>query len=217
MLPSRQKADIIQYFKQKGAAFCNQIKEVCFDLWRPYESVAQECFPQARCVADRFHFVQHLNQELDEVRKAERKASPHCKALKHIKWPLLKRPHKRSEQQWARIKAAFEASPRLEKVEMLRNRFNELMDQCTDIASLSRQLDRWVERAEEETEGDFKQFIKTLHNWKSCIVAYAHSRLTNAATEGLNNIVRWIQRLSFGVPNFEHLRMRILLAFQNST
>lgn len=100
---------------------------------------------------------------------------------------------------------------------MLRNRFNELMDQCTDIASLSRQLERWVERAEEETKGDFKQFIKTLHNWKSCIVAYAHSRLTNAATEGLNNIVRWIQRLSFGVPNFEHLRMRILLAFQNST
>ncbi|MEO0683755.1 MAG: transposase [Cyanobacteria bacterium J06649_11] len=34
--------------------------------------------------------------------------------------------------------------------------------------------------------------------------------MTNAATEGLNNIIRHIKRISFGIHNFEHLRVRVL-------
>ena len=54
-------------------------------------------------------------------------------------------------------------------------------------------------------------FLKTLANWQEHIANFAESRLTNAATEGLNNIIRYVKRISFGLPNFEHMRLRVLL------
>jgi transposase len=53
-------------------------------------------------------------------------------------------------------------------------------------------------------------FIQTLSNWLRPIANFAHQGLTNAATEGLNNVIRYVKRISYGLPNFEHLRLRVL-------
>ena len=55
-------------------------------------------------------------------------------------------------------------------------------------------------------------FIKTLKRWLKPITAYASTGLTNAVTEGLNNYLRYFKRISFGLPKFEHMRLRILMA-----
>ena len=55
-------------------------------------------------------------------------------------------------------------------------------------------------------------FIKTLRRWLKPITAYASTGLTNAVTEGLNNYLRYFKRISFGLPKFEHMRLRILMA-----
>ncbi|WP_425423219.1 transposase [Spirosoma spitsbergense] len=34
--------------------------------------------------------------------------------------------------------------------------------------------------------------------------------MTNAVTEGLNNVIRYVKRISYGLPNFAHLRLRVL-------
>ncbi|WP_084761756.1 transposase [Spirosoma spitsbergense] len=39
---------------------------------------------------------------------------------------------------------------------------------------------------------------------------YGHEQLTNAVTEGLNNVIRYVKRISYGLPNFAHLRLRVL-------
>ena len=56
----------------------------------------------------------------------------------------------------------------------------------------------------------FDAFVTTLTNWLEPIANFAHQRLTNAATEGLNNVIRYVKRISYGIPNFEHLRLRVL-------
>jgi len=50
----------------------------------------------ATFVLDRFHITQHLNEAVDEVRRAESsrlRATGKAKAeqLKHMRWPLLRR------------------------------------------------------------------------------------------------------------------------------
>ena len=43
---------------------------------------------------------------------------------------------------------------------------------------------------------------------------FVASGISNAVTEGCNNLVRYSRRISFGIPNFEHMRLRVLV---NST
>ena len=56
------------------------------------------------------------------------------------------------------------------------------------------------------------KFTKTLARWQDSIAAFADGRVTNAVTEGLNNYLRYMQRISFGLSNFKNMRMRILVA-----
>ncbi len=59
----------------------------------------------------------------------------------------------------------------------------------------------------------FNKFVKTLNNWKDKIVNFATLQISNAATEGLNNIARLVKRFSFGLPQFTNFRLRVLARF----
>ena len=37
--------------------------------------------------------------------------------------------------------------------------------------------------------------------------------LTNGVTEGINNKIKLLKRIAYGLPNFAHLRARILIEF----
>src|SRR5437588_1208992 len=65
-------------------------------MWKPYLQVIAAQVGQALHVLDRFHITSHLNQAVDQVRRAEstRLRSNNKKAaqrLKHMRWPLLRR------------------------------------------------------------------------------------------------------------------------------
>jgi transposase len=61
-----------------------------------------------------------------------------------------------------------------------------------------------------EIKGVFEPFIKTLKSTKTYIANYVKDFLSNAVTEGLNNLIRNVRRATFGMTNFEHLRWRTL-------
>ncbi|PSO79598.1 MAG: ISL3 family transposase, partial [Cyanobacteria bacterium QS_4_48_99] len=43
------------------------------DLWKPYQSVVEELLPNAKVVADRFHVMKEVNEELDQKTKSEKR------------------------------------------------------------------------------------------------------------------------------------------------
>jgi transposase len=45
------------------------------DLWSPYKSLVEELMPNANITADRFHVMKQVNDELDAMRKSEKKAA----------------------------------------------------------------------------------------------------------------------------------------------
>ncbi|MDP6357716.1 MAG: transposase, partial [Planctomycetota bacterium] len=53
-------------------------------------------------------------------------------------------------------------------------------------------------------------FIKTVKKWKKEILAFFKLRITNGVAEGLNYKTKLIKRLSYGLTNFGHFRLRIL-------
>ncbi|SHH69204.1 Transposase, partial [Anaerosphaera aminiphila DSM 21120] len=73
-----------------------------------------------------------------------------------------------------------------------------------------KELEKWIERAKQSKIPEFKACIKALENWKEEILHYFESRFTNGRTEGFNNKIKVIKRVSYGYRNFETFKKRIL-------
>ncbi len=52
---------------------------------------------------------------------------------------------------------------------------------------------------------------RTLARWHTQITNWHHARITNAATEGANNLIKRVKRAAFGLTNFDNYRIRALL------
>ncbi len=55
ILEYREQARLIEYFKNKGTAWCEGIEVFCSNIWRGFIYTAQAVFPGATVVVDRFH------------------------------------------------------------------------------------------------------------------------------------------------------------------
>jgi len=78
-LESRNQEVIAEYLLGLGSEILNQIEEVSIDLWKPYQSVVEKLLPNAKVVADRFHVMKQVNEELDSRRKAEKRQAEKLK------------------------------------------------------------------------------------------------------------------------------------------
>ena len=210
LLPDRSKETLAAHFRRLGSGFCAQIEQVCVDLYGNYIEVVKQCFPQARLTLDRFHIVQYLNAPLDEIRRRLRKTHKHEAVFKKLKWILYKQPTNLKPYQQELLNQAFDLSPELAKAYQLRNAFHNLIEYSTTIAQAEGHLKRWEKLVRESHQEEWLPFLRMLKKWKTEIINFVESRLTNAATEGLNNLIRYLKRISFGIPNFEHLRLRVL-------
>jgi transposase len=211
ILPDRKKATIIAYFKQLGDAFCDQIEVVSCDIWEPYILAARECFKNATISLDHFHIIKALNESLDATRKSLRKAYPKVEEYKKIKWLLFKKPQNCTEDERTTLQNAFQKSITLEQVYIHRNRFHDIYKTSQNASEMAQRLDEWTTIASKLESPVLDKFVKTVRNWKENIASFADTYVTNAVTEGLNNLIRHIKRISFGMPNFEHLRLRLLV------
>jgi len=92
---SRKASTLRKGLKTLGAGFCENIKHVCPDMWKPYLKVVGSMLGNACPMIDRFHVTQHLNGAVDEVRRrdvAAMKARPKAgKQLKNMRWTFLRR------------------------------------------------------------------------------------------------------------------------------
>ncbi|PLZ86461.1 ISL3 family transposase, partial [Fischerella thermalis CCMEE 5196] len=123
LLEKRNKAVIAEYLSSLGSDVLNQIEEVSIDLWIPYKSLIQEMLPNAQVVADRFHVMKQINQELDARRKQEKRAADKIKnrqerekklaGLTHSKYPLLKKKECLSDEEQAQINLLQKVAPEL--------------------------------------------------------------------------------------------------------
>jgi len=63
-----------EVFDPWGVEVLEGIEGVSIELWKPYQSLVKSRMPNATVVADRFHVMKQVNEELDEHRKTEKRA-----------------------------------------------------------------------------------------------------------------------------------------------
>jgi transposase len=207
-----------------GIEILSQIEEVSIDLWQGYKSLVTELMPSAQVVADRFHVMTQINQELERQRKREKRHvedlikttnSAREKAdykqllteLNQSKYPLLQNKENLNEKQLNQLIQVKNVSPTLKVMHELKEKFRSIFNQTNDWYTAVFKLGIWCSRAKKY----FPNSNNTIIRWFDEIIAYFDNRTTRGAVEGINNKLKLIKRSGYGFRNFENFRVRCLL------
>src|SRR5262249_25299313 len=90
----RKKETLDEFFKEDLSARQRRgIEAACVDMWEPYRLSIEQWAANCRIVYDKFHIMQHANEAIDEVRRAEffRKGGRLRGLVKGKRWLLLSR------------------------------------------------------------------------------------------------------------------------------
>ena len=117
---------------------------------------------------------------------------------------------KATKQDTEKLLQAFKFSPILKYAYDLKNEFLKI--KTLNIFEEKEQAFRkWLNKAESSTIKEFKKCISTLREWHKYISNYFKFNFSNGPTEGKNNLIKVLKRISFGFRNFNNFRNRILI------
>nr|WP_044076200.1 ISL3 family transposase [Prochlorothrix hollandica] len=183
------------------------IAEVSVDMWGGFTKVIQTVFPNARIVYDRFHVMKILNEELNKIRKQCNSVLKDLK-IKHIRSLILKNGTDLNDEEKKLLEIILKSSERLRNAYQLKEDFRQIYetDQEPEVAKVK--LEEWLAKASKF----YSQVITTIKNHFDGICNYFYNRTTSGKMEGINNKIKVIKRQAYGFTNFDHLRMRLLIA-----
>ena len=212
ILRTRNKEALIAHFQsiklKSGLDFCKKIEVISCDFWGPFLDIAKLLFPQADVVGDRFHWTMYINKVLDDQRKALRKEFPKEELYKNIKWLLYRQMDTLSLIEKENLDKTFKLAPIVEELYMLKNTFCNIFDMDISVKEALTQIDDWVEYAQTVSNQFLDIFLAFFKRQKISITNHFKHKVSNAATEGNNNILRTVKRFTFNMTNFDHFRAR---------
>ena len=219
IIPTRTQEDIRKVLQGWGEDILNQIEEVSIDLWKAYKTLVEDLMKNADVVADRFHVMKQVNEELDGKRKALRRETEALKkskkrehmlaGLKKSKYALLKNEEDLDDKQKERLESVRQVAPSLAKMHRLKEEFRLIFEQAENWGEGLLKLLDWLKTAAPE----FPKSRKTIVRWLGEIVGYFEQRTTQGVVEGINNKIKLIKRSAYGFRNFENFQRRTLLCW----
>lgn len=186
------------------------ITAVTSDMSRSYIPAIAENFPNALSVVDKFHVKQVLMNALDDVRKAEQRSAASKKEL-FLGRKLFMIPKARmTEAQTAKLESLSALYPKTGKAYSIVAALDAFYA-CQTMEEAETAFDRlysWMRRCRLQP---MKEAASTLRNHRDKILAYFHSRITNAVCEGINSMVQAAKRKARGFNTFEGFASMIYL------
>jgi transposase len=212
VLPSREQAELKRWFATLPQEQIRAIRVVSMDMWRPYRTFVERHFPKADIVADRFHVMRQLNDQLSKARRQiQRRADESTKAaLKGCRWLLVRNRDSLSETQRQQLQVALEADSQLREAYLLKEEFRLIFERIQDQDRARRFLNAWMLKIQSGGNKYLLDFVKTLRNWFNEILNYFDQRITNGFVEGMNRAIRLVISRAFGYRNFDNFRLQIL-------
>jgi transposase len=217
LVEKRTEEALTKYLKRWGEGVLSQIEEVSIDLWIGYKNVAEKLMPQAQIVADRFHVMKQVTNELDEARKELKRETVKIKKKKDkekiltgiakSKYVLLKNEGDLVEKERKKLEEVYKVSPKIGEMHKLKEEFREVFEKNTEGNGGLFALIDWLKKAIDY----FPKSCQTIRRWIDEITAYFDNRTTQGTVEGINNKLKVIKRRGYGFRNFKNFSIRCLL------
>lgn len=187
-----------------------EIARISIDMSPAFISGAQEQFPKASVVFDRFHVMKVLNGAVDKVRQEE---VTERAVLRKTKYLWLKNRGNMTTKEQRRL-AAIESMPKLNlktvRAMHLRENFQTLYAEL-DKAEFEAGLKKWYWWATHCRIPQMREAAKTIKRHWDGVVAWAESRISNGLLEGLNSLIQAAKAKARGYRTFETFRTVVFM------
>jgi transposase len=218
VLPARSAVAVTDWLASKPGRWLAGIRHVVIDPYQPYATAVAAGLPDAWLVVDHFHVIRLANAALDEVRRRTQHTTTGHRGRKddplyRIRRRLLAGHERLSPAGLTRVLRWLDAGDPDGEVgaaylakELLRETYD-----AADAFDARRRLVAFYEYCAASDVPELQRLARTIARWETPILRWHRTRLTNAATEGTNLVIKNIKRLGFGFRNFENYRLRLLL------
>jgi transposase len=207
----RRADDVIAWFKSRPQAELDRVAVVVVDMSKTYASAIQQLFGESVQVIDRFHVVQRAVDALDEVLRSVQKqlAPEEAKALKKLRRRWLKSANQLNVDELIARDEWRRRFPQLrEMIDWVQNL--RMWFERKDEKPAREALLKLIERASQSAQEPLRRMAGTLTRWFEPMVHDIRNRYSNGMTEGLNNKIKLIQRMAYGLRNEYNRRKRIM-------
>ncbi len=209
----RTQATLRRGLKELGPQVIGGLRYICSDMWQPYLRVMAQKAGQALHILDRFHIVQHLNQAVDEVRRAEStrlRGKPLADRLKKMRWKLLRRGSRVRGQARLKLWGLLESKLATGRAWDLKECF-EYFWHYKSVYWAGGFLDYWTERAMRSRLEPMKRVARMLRKHEGLLLNWfrAKGEVSSGAVEGLNNKIRVVTRRSYGFRTYRAMELAL--------
>lgn len=211
VISARSEEALIHFFKNITNA--KQVKLVTMDLSMFFKNIIQETFPNAKIVADTFHFTRLMHWALDNVRKEVQKGLPKDMRIyfKHSKAVLHKRIDDLDVDGYQQLCRMLNYDENLRWAYSIVQKLFEVIDEKNPDKKVIL-FKEFMTYASNCNLPEFNKHLQTYFKWHKYIINSFYTNYSNGITEGLNTKIKTLKRISFGFRNFNNFRLRILMA-----
>ena len=209
----RTQATLRRGLTTLGEEFVSGLRFVCSDMWQPYLKVIAAKAGHAMHVLDRFHITMHLNQAVDQVRRAESgrlRGRPLAGRLKHMRWQLLRRGTRVRGHARRKLDALVASKLATARAWTLKESFQYLWHYKSYIWA-GAFLDYWCSLAMRSRIEPMKRVARMLRTHEELLLNWfkAKGEISSGAVEGLNNKIRVVTRRSYGFRTFDAMEIAL--------
>lgn len=190
------------------------ITEVSIDMSPAYITGVKETLgEQALITFDKFHVIAHVNDAVDETRKAEARVvnKEEADLLRASKWILLKNPVNHTDKQAGLYKGILQKKLATVKAHQMRLALQDIY-LIADVTKAERKLRawcRWVRWISEKhlrpIFADMLKCARMIERHIKGILGHWTRRTTNAFLEGLNSVFSAVKRRARGYRSIDNL------------
>jgi transposase len=206
----RKKETLDDFFRsQLVSRQRKRIEAACVDMWEPFRLSIEQWAPQCKIVYDKFHIMQHANDAIDEVRKAEffRQGPQKRGLIKGKKWLLMSRWKNLTQVHRGELNRLFKLNRRVFKAYLLKESLEGLWNYRYRGAMLN-YLNRWMDQLKWQRLVPFEKLAATLLKHLDGIANYCETKVRFGVVEAVNGNIRMLINRGRGYQNLRYLLLK---------
>ena len=206
----RKKETLDDFFgSQLRSGQRKRIEAACVDMWEPFRLSIEEWAPQCKIVYDKFHIMQHANDAIDEVRRAEffRQGKEKREVIKGKKWLLMSRWKNLNSASRGDLNRLFQMNRKVFKAYLLKESLERLWNYRYEGAMLN-YLQKWMDQLKWQRLAPFEKLAETLLKHLHGILNYCRTKVRFGVVEAVNGNIRMLINRGRGYQNLRYMLLK---------
>jgi transposase len=212
--------DVAYWLATQPAAWRDRVRYVAIDMCTVFVSAVRRILPHAQLVVDHFHVVKLAGDAVAEVRRRVttttrgrrgRDSDPEWKIRNLLRRNRENLTPTAFAKLWNTLIDLGDPGVTILTAWIAKEELRSLLALAgthPDRSMISHRLTRFYTWCADAGIPELDRLATTISTWWPCIEAFIHTKITNAASEGYNRVVKLDARNAYGYRNPDNQRLR---------